>query len=147
MIHRVRWLCAAFAAAALVAACGGGGHSSTTTTSTTKVAHTTTSRTTTSTSSTTAVVKSTTSSSVGIPAGNKAALLADCRAAAKTYTTSLASILPANFKSDINSICQKVAAGNISGAKAVARALCNQVAAEMPTGQAKSAVENACKSA
>jgi hypothetical protein len=143
MIHRVRWLCATLAAAALVAACGGGGHpSSTSSTTTTKVAHTTTSRTTTSTTST----KSTTSSGATNPANNKATVLADCRAEAKTVSTTFASFLPANYRLDINAVCQKIAAGDVNGAKAIGRALCNQVAARMPGGQAKATVENACKS-
>jgi hypothetical protein len=137
MIHRVRWLSAALVAAALVAACGGGGHSSTTTTSTTKVARTTTSK-------TTSTTKTTTSTTAGVP--NKAQVLADCKREAKTYTTTFGSILPGHFQSDVDSICQKIAAGNISGAKAVARALCNQVVSEMPSGQAKSAIQSACKS-
>jgi hypothetical protein len=143
MIHRARWLCATLAAAAFVAACGGGGHSSSTSsTTTTKVAHTTTSRTTTSTRST----KSTTNSGATNPASNKATVLADCKAEAKTISTTFASFLPANYRPDINAVCEKVAAGDVNGAKAIGRALCNQIAARMPTGQAKSAVESACKS-
>ena len=143
MIHRVRWLCATLAAAALVAACGGGGHSSSTSsTTTTKVAHTTTSRTTTSTTST----KSTTSSGGTNVASNKAAELAACRTEAKTVSTTFAAFLPANYKLDINAVCQKIAAGDVNGAKAIGRALCSQVAGRMPSGQARTTVENACKS-
>jgi hypothetical protein len=144
MIHRVRWLCATLAAAGLVAACGGGGHaSSTSSTTTTKVAHTTTSRTTTSTTST----KSTTSSGATNPANNRAAVLADCKTEAKTISTAFASFLPANYQAAVNTVCQKVAAGDVNGAKAIGRALCNQIAAGMPSGQAKAALESACKSA
>jgi hypothetical protein len=82
---------------------------------------------------------------VSIPPANKAALLASCQSAAKTYTTALGSNLPANFASEINAICQKVASGNITGAKAIARAVCNQVASALPSGPAKTAVQSACK--
>jgi hypothetical protein len=149
MIHRIRWLCATVAAAALVAACGGGGHSSTTsTTSTTKVAqtsHTTTSSAA-STTSTTSTTKSTTSSSVKLSTPSKARVLAACKSEASTLNTELGSLLPANFKSDINSICDKVANGNINGAKAIAVALCNQVVSALPSGAEKSAFETSCKS-
>ena len=146
MIKRVRWLCAAVVAAVLVAACGGGGShssSSSSTTTTTKAANTTTSRTTTTT--TTAAAKTTTSTTVSIPPANKAALLASCKSAAKAYTTALGSNLPANFTSEVDAICQKVAAGNITGAKAIGRAVCAQVASALPSGPAKTAVEGACK--
>jgi hypothetical protein len=82
---------------------------------------------------------------VSIPPANKAALLASCKSAAKTYTTALGSNLPANFTSEIDAICQKVAAGNISGAKAIAHAVCAQVASAVPSGPEKAAVESACK--
>ena len=150
MIKRVRWLCAAVVAAVLVAACGGGGShssSSSSTTTTTKAANTTTSRTTTTTTTAAAKTRTSTSTSttVSIPPANKAALLASCKSAAKAYTTALGSNLPANFTSEVDAICQKVAAGNITGAKAIGRAVCAQVASALPSGPAKTAVEGACK--
>jgi ABC-type phosphate/phosphonate transport system substrate-binding protein len=144
MIKRVRWLCAAVAAVVLVAACGGGGSSSSSSTTTTQAAKTTTSNTTTTT--TAAATKTTTSTTVSVPPANKAALLASCKSAAKTYTAALGSSLPANFTSEINAICQRVASGNITGAKAIAREVCNQVASALPSGQEKTAVQTACKS-
>jgi hypothetical protein len=150
MIKRVRWLCAALAAAVLVAACGGGGSPSSTSTTTTKTTASRTTATTTTTASkttttTTAAAKTTTSTTVSIPPANKAALLASCKSAAKTYTAVLGPNLPANFTSEINAICQRVASGNITGAKAIARDVCNQVASALPSGQAKTAVQAACK--
>lgn len=144
MIKRVRWLCAAVAAAVLVAACGGGGSSSSSSTTTTQAAKTTTSKTTTTT--TAAATKTTTSTTVSISPANKAAALASCKSAAKTYTAALGPALPANFASEINAICQRVASGNITGAKAIAREVCNQLASALPSGQEKSAVQTACKS-
>jgi hypothetical protein len=82
---------------------------------------------------------------VSIPPANKAAILASCESAAKTYTAVLGSNVPANFTSEINAICQKVASGNLTGAKAIARAVCNQVASALPSGQEKTTVQTACK--
>jgi len=79
---------------------------------------------------------------------NKAAELTACKSAAKAYTTGpFAAVLPANFASDIDTICAKVASGDIKGAKAIAIALCNQVADALPSGVEKSTVAAACKKA
>lgn len=148
MIRRVRWIFAAIGAAALVAACGGGGSHSPSSTTTPKAANTTTSTTTpatTTTTTSTALAKTTTSSTVNIPHANKAAILASCKSAAKTYSTALGGNAPANFASEIDTICQRVASGNITGAKAIARAVCTQVASAL-SGPEKSAVQSACKS-
>jgi hypothetical protein len=153
----MRWLCLlAVAVAIVVAGCGGGGSSSTTTTTTTKAAKTTstttsTTTTSTATTTTTAAVKTTsttTTRSASVPPANRAAELTACRSAAKAYTKGpFAAVLPANFASSIDAICAKVASGDIKGAKAIAVALCNQVANALPSGVEKSQVAAACKHA
>ncbi|HLW96680.1 MAG TPA: hypothetical protein VKS25_14990 [Solirubrobacteraceae bacterium] len=82
---------------------------------------------------------------MNIPHANKAQILASCKSAAKTYSTVLGANAPGNFTSEIDSICQKVASGNITGAKAIARAVCTQIASAV-SGPEKSAIQNACKS-
>ena len=148
MIKRARWLCAAVGAALLVAACGGGGSHPSSSTTTPKAANTTTSTTTptTTTPTRTAAAKTTPTATASIPPANKSAILASCKSAAKTYTSVLGSNLPANFASDIDAICQRVASGNIKGAKAIARAVCGEIASAIPSGPAKTSVETACKS-
>ena len=150
---------AAVAVAILVAGCGGGGSPSTSSTTTTKTkaaqrtTTTTTSTTTTSTTTTTttaAAKKSTTTSTTTVahPPANRAAELTACKSAAKTYTKGpFAAVLPANFASSIDAICAKVASGDLNGAKAIAVALCNQVANALPSGVEKSTVAAACKHA
>ena len=156
MTRGMRVLClAAVAVAILIAGCGGGGSTTTTTTSTTKAAQkttTTTSSTTTSKTTTTAAVKTTTTTSstttVALPPANKAAELTACKSAAKAYAKGpFAAVLPANFASSIDAICAKVASGDVKGAKAIAVALCNQVADALPSGVEKSTIAAACKKA
>jgi hypothetical protein len=155
MTRGMRVLClAAVAVAILIAGCGGGG--TTTTTSTTaavKTTHTTTSTTTTSkaTTTTTSAAKTTTTTSsttVALPPANKTAELTACKSAAKAYTKGpFAAVLPSTFASSINAICAKIASGDLKGAKAIAVALCNQVADALPSGVEKSTVAAACKKA
>jgi hypothetical protein len=154
MTRGMRWLClVAVAVAILVAGCGGGSSSTTTTTTTTaaaKTTSTTTSKTTTSktTTTTTAAVKTTTSATASVPPTNKTAELTACKSAAKAYTKGpFAAVLPSSFASDIDAICAKVASGDIKGAKAIAVALCNQVANALPSGVEKSSIAAACKKA
>ena len=155
MTRGMRVLClAAVAVAILVAGCGGGGSSTTSTTTTTKAAQkttTTTSSTTTSKTTTTAAAKTTsttTSTTVAGPPANKAAELTACRSAAKAYSKgAFAAVLPANFASSIDAICAKVASGDLKGAKAIAVALCNQVANALPSGVEQSTVAAECKKA
>ena len=157
MTRGMRVLClAAVVVAIVVAGCGGGGSSTTTTTTKTKAAQkttTTTSTTTTSaaTTTTTAAVKTTSktsSTTVALPAGNKAAELTACKSAAKNYAKGpFASFLPSNFAASIDTICAKVASGDVKGAKAIAVALCNEVADALPSGIEKSTIAADCKKA
>ena len=158
MTRGIRVLCLlAVTAGILVAGCGGGGSSTTssTTSTTTKAAQkttTTTSSATTSktTTTTTAAAKTTatTSTTVALPPANKAAELTACKSAAKAYAKGpFAAVLPANFASSIDAICAKVASGDLKGAKAIAVALCNQVADALPSGVEKSTIAAACKKA
>ena len=153
MTRGMRWLClVAVAVAILVAGCGGSSSPTTTTTTSTaavKTTHTTTSKTTTSktTTTTTAAVKTTSTSVTGV-ANNRAAELTACKSAAKSYAKGpFAAVLPSNFASDIDTICAKVASGDLKGAKAIAVALCNQVANALPSGVEKTTVAAACKKA
>ncbi len=157
MTRGMRVLClAAVAVAILVAGCGGGGSSSTTTTTKTKAApktttttsSTTTSKTTTTTTAAAKTTSTTTSATASVPPANKTAELTACKSAAKAYTKGpFAAVLPASFASSINEICAKVASGDIKGAKAIAVALCNQVADALPSGVEKSTIAAACKKA
>ena len=157
MTRGIRVLClAAVAVAILVAGCGGGGSSTTSTTTTTKAAQktttttssTTTSKTTTTTTAAAKTTSTTTSTTVAGPPANKAAELTACRSAAKAYQKgAFASVLPANFASSIDAICAKVASGDLKGAKAIAVALCNQVANALPSGVEQSTVAAECKKA
>jgi hypothetical protein len=154
MTRGMRWLClAAVGVAILVAGCGGGGSSTTTTTTTTKAAQkkTTTTTSSTTTTTTTAAAKTTTTTSsttVALPPANKTAELTACKSAAKAYTKGpFAAVLPASFASSIDAICAKVASGDLKGAKAIAVALCNQVANALPSGVEKSSIAAACKKA
>ena len=85
---------------------------------------------------------------MALPPANKAAELTACKSAAKSYTKGpFAAVLPANFASSIDAICAKVASGDLKGAKAIAVALCNQVANALPSGIEQSTVAAECKKA
>ena len=133
MTRGVRWLClAAVVAAILVAGCGSSSSttSTSTTTTTTKAAKTT---------------STTTSGTFSLTPAQKAQALASCKNAAKAETAAFGAALGANFASEIDAICQKVANGDLKGAKAIAKAICTQVVGALPSGAPKATVEAACK--
>jgi len=85
---------------------------------------------------------------VVLPPANKTAELTACKSAAKAYAKGpFAAVLPSNFAASIDTICAKVASGDLKGAKAIAVALCNQVADALPSGVEKSTIAAACKKA
>ena len=135
-------MCAiALVGGALIAGCGGGGSSTTSTSSTPSTSTTTTAAAKTTASSTTTKSASKTSGSA-LTSPQIATAVALCKS-----EISAAATLTSAEKSQLQSLCQKAASGDVSGARSAAEQVCKDIIKNSGlSGSEATTAENACNS-